>query len=168
MKCPSLLLLTAVAVLAGTQLALADGETIATYGIGQVAVTPTNPKSEASIRAALTAAEAKSWPLAVANARSSAQAIADATGLTLGAVMSVEQPANPYLFGGFSGAVVQSPSLRGPFNGRFCGRVTRAIFGRVNGKRRVVRRVRERRCFVPGAVANTLEVTFRATPKVSA
>lgn len=58
--------------------------------------------------------------------------------------------------------------LVGPFNGNFCGRVTRAIFKKVNGKRKVVRRVRERKCFVPGAVANTLEVTFRAAPKTSA
>lgn len=84
--------------------------------------------------------------------------------------MSVEQQANPYLFGGFGAGTViaQSTGVRGPFNGKFCGRITRAIFRTVNGKRKVVRRVRERRCLVPGAVANTLEVTFRATPKVSA
>ena len=169
MKRASIAIAAAAAVLGSPSLALAEGETVSAYGTGQVPVTPKNPKSESSIRAAVAAAQAKSLPLAVANARVSAQAIADAAGLTLGAVMTVQQQANPYLFGGFSGGIVVAPGngFTGPFNGKFCGRVTRAVFKKVNGRRKVVRRVRERRCFVPGAVANTLEVTFHAAPKVS-
>lgn len=173
MKRISIPLVAIIAVLGSASLALAEGETVSAYGTGQVAVTPKNPKSEKSIRAAVEAAQQRSLPLAVASARASAQAIADAAGLTLGAVMTVAQQINPYLiggFGGFGGGIVVTPGngIVGPFNGKFCGRVTRAVFKTVNGKRKVVRRVRERRCFVPGAVANTLEVTFRAVLKVSA
>lgn len=170
MKRISIPLAATVVVLAGASLAYAEGETVSAYGTGQVTVAPKNPKSEKSIRAAVAAAQQRSLPLAVGNARINAQAIADAAGLTLGGVMTVAQQINPYLIGGFGGGIVLTPGngIVGPFNGKFCGRVTRPVFKKVNGKRKVVRRVRERRCFVPGAVANTLEVTFHAVPKVSA
>ena len=173
MKRISISLTAAVVALAGASLAHAEGETVSAYGTGQVTVTPKNPKSEKSIRAAVAAAQQRSLPLAVENARANAQAIADAAGLTLGGVMTVAQQINPYLiggFGGFGGGIVLTPGsgIVGPFSGKFCGRVSRPVFKKVNGKRKVVRRVHERRCFVPGAVANTLEVTFHAVPKVSA
>jgi F0F1-type ATP synthase membrane subunit c/vacuolar-type H+-ATPase subunit K len=169
------------ALLVGASQALAEGETVVAYGTGQVPVAPADPKSEASIRAAIAAAQPQTTPAAIADAKAKAQDIANASALTLGAIFSVEEQGNPYVFGGipgvggfggFGGGIPFGGGgvISGPFNGNFCGNTTRAITKRVTvkGKVRVkvVRRVRERRCFVPTSVVSTLQVTFRATPKV--
>lgn len=170
-------LVVSAAVLGGASSALAEGETVVAYGTGQIAVTPTNPKGETSIRTAVAEAQRKATPAALADAKRAAQVIADAAALTLGAVFSVEQQANPYLFGGvggfgggFSAISLSSGAVSGPFSGKFCGVVKRAVTKRVkvNGaaKTKVVRRVKERKCFVPASIVTTLQVTFRATPKV--
>lgn len=151
-----------LALLAAAPVALAEGETVAANGTGQIAITPTNRKSEAAIRAAVNKAQARTIPAAIEDARATALKIADAAGLTLGAILSVEQQQpSPFIFTPFpTGRVV------GQFNGKFCGTVSRPIFKRVNGKRRIARRVRERRCYFPPFVAASLQVTFRAAPRV--
>lgn len=163
-------LVVIAALLGGATSALAEGETVVAYGTGQIPVTPSNPKSDASIRAAIAAAQVKATPAAIADAKVTAQTIADAAALTLGAIFSVEQQANNPYFGGFGSIAFNVGAVNGPFAGNFCGIVKRAITKRtkVNGKVKVkvVRRVKERRCFVPASIATTLEVTFRATPKV--
>lgn len=171
MKRSLITIAAAAATLGLASTALAEGETVAAYGNGQVAVTPTNVKSEAAIKAAVEAAKVASLPAAIADARVNAQRLADASGLNLGAILSVEeQQSNPYLFGGFGGfggVVGRGGVLLGPFNGNFCGTISRPIVKRVrvNGRvrPRVVRRVRK--CFVPASAVTTVEVTFRAAPK---
>ena len=101
-------LVVSAAVLGGASSALAEGETVVAYGTGQIAVTPTNPTGETSIRTAVAEAQLKATPAALADAKRAAQVIADAAALTLGAVFSVEQQANPYLFGGVVWRRVQS------------------------------------------------------------
>ena len=165
------------ALLGGASSALAEGETVVAYGTGQIAVTPTNPTGETSIRTAIAEAQAKATPAAIADARAAAQRIADATALTLGTVFKVEQQVNPYLIGGFGGfgggfssIAFSGGVVSGPFNGKFCGIVKRPITKRIKVnskvKIKVVRRVKERKCFVPASIVTTLQVTFRATPKV--
>ena len=150
-----------IALFVAAPVALAEGETVAAIGTGQIAITPTNRHSEAAILAAVNKAQARTIPAALEDARATALKIADAAGLTLGTVLSVEQqPPSPFIFTPFStGRVV------GPFNGKFCHTVKRPIFKRVNGKRKVVRRVRERQCFVPPFATASLQVTFRAAPR---
>ena len=104
------------ALAGGASSALAAGETVVAYGTGQVAVTPTNPKDDASIKAAVTDAQLKATPAAVADAKVQAQAIADAASLTLGPIFSVAQQNNVVFYGSFGGSRVA-----GPFNGNFCG-----------------------------------------------
>ena len=148
--------------------ALAD-TTVSAYGTGIATVSPTNPKDEASIRAALDDANTRSYPLAFADAKAHAGLLADAASLTLGAVTIVAQQGpglGPFYYGGFGGFAFGSGTAIGPFNGNFCGTVSRAIFKKVNGKRKVVRRVKERKCFFPTSVATTVELTFAALPKV--
>lgn len=170
MKRVLLPLATAVVMATGASSAVAEGETVAAYGTGQVPVTPTDRTSETAIRAAIQDAQNRAIPLAIENAKVNAKVIADAAGLNLASILSVEATANPFFFG-FGGVVSYGGGpIFGQFNGNFCGITTRAITRRtrVNGqvRVRVVRRVRERRCVVPQAVQNTLEVTFRAALKV--
>ncbi len=146
---------------AAVPLALAEGETVAAYGTGQIAITPTDRKSEASITAAVAAAQALTIPAAVADARATAFKLAEASGLNIGAIITVEQQqASPFFYSPFpTGRVV------GQFNGKFCGTVNRAIFRTVDGKRKLVRRVRERKCFFPPFASASVEITFRAAPR---
>lgn len=153
-----------LAALVAVPMALAEGETVAAYGTGQVPVTPSNAKSESSIVAAIQDAQKRSIPAAMEDARLRATDIAAAANLTLGTIVSVEQQdANPFVYAGpfpVNGPIV------GPFSGDFCRTFNRPIFGRVDGKRKVVRRVPTRQCIVPPFVVTTLEVTYRAAPKV--
>jgi uncharacterized protein DUF541 len=135
----------------------ASAPTIAAIGSAQVGVKPANPKSEPSIRRAVEAARPQALRLALRNAREKAELFATESGLVLGGVVSVEEYQSPYgpglvVFGRF-----------GP--NRFCGLVNRAITRSdpATGRRTVVRRVKERRCFAPPAVAASVEVTYAAT-----
>lgn len=143
--------------------ALAEGETVSAFGTGQVPITPTNRNDEASIRAAADDALAKAIPAAIADARATAVKLADASNLNLASILSVEQQAaSPFFF------PPPSPSGRivGQFNGNFCGIVNRPIVRTRNGRRTVVRTVRQRRCIFPPSASTSVKVTFRAAPRV--
>lgn len=136
--------------------ATAQAETVVAIGTGQFAVTPGNPKSNASIKAAVRAAEREAIPRAITNARLQAALIASAAGLTVGAITAVEQqapsPYGPYFFSRF-----------GP--NQYCGNVTRGIVRKdATGRRRVVRRVTRRVCSAPEYAVMSVMVTFSAAP----
>src|SRR4051812_16115210 len=98
------------AIVAATLLlpSLAQGQTPGTLtasGIGEADVSPADRKDDASIRAAVEAANAKAIPLAMAEARKRAAALAAAAGLTLGPLVAVADTGGfaPYLTQGTFG-----------------------------------------------------------------
>jgi uncharacterized protein YggE len=75
--------------------------TLISAGTGQANVTPTDTKNNAAIVKAIEAAEVKALPLAIANAKSEAQALATAAGVTLGPLVSLSNAANSPFYGPF-------------------------------------------------------------------
>ena len=132
-----------------------DARTVQAYGTDSVAVTPENPRSSGSIRRALFAARLAVVPGATAAARHNVETAAGAAGLTLGPIVSISEQLEPYY-----GEIALGSF--GP--GLFCGVVRRPVFRRdpKTGRRRVVRRVRTRRCFFPGTLSLRLEATYEA------
>jgi hypothetical protein len=136
--------------------AAADG-TITTLGSGQAKVKPANSHRNGSIRRAVDSAYARAVPRAVAGARREAKQIAAASGLTLGAIQSVEETTDPYA------GYYPDTAPFGP--GQYCGRLRRRVHVRdAAGRLHTVTRVR-RRCIVPETARATLAVTFAASPR---
>jgi hypothetical protein len=110
-------------------------------------------KTSPSIRRSLRAARLAATPRAAETAVANAQAAATAAGVQLGPLFAVVEPSNVYGYEPLLGAF-------GP--GRFCGIVRRARirFDPETGTRRVVRRIRSRRCFNPRSASVRLEVTY--------
>jgi hypothetical protein len=145
-------------LLGGIGTAAAQDVTVSAIGYGQVGVSPKDRKSEASIRQAVAAAQPQAVRLAVRDARAQARLIAEETGLLLGPLTAVEPYQSPY------GGPFFNYSRFGPNN--YCGMVSTPI-RRLNpetGRRVVVRRVKQRKCFPPPFVSSSVEVTFSATP----
>lgn len=137
-----------------------EGGTVSAVGTGQVDATPKDRQSEASIRQAVEAARPQAVRLAIRSARAEARLMAREAGLVLGPIVSIESSQTPY-----------GPYGPGFVFGRFgvndhCGIVTRPVrrLNPATGRRVVVRRVRERRCFPPPYVPAAVEVTFSAMP----
>jgi hypothetical protein len=104
-----------------------------------------------AIRRALRAARLAATPGAAESARANAESAATATGVTLGPLFSVVEPANFYGYEPLLGAF-------GP--GRFCGIVRRTVVSGGSDGERTVRRIRTRRCFSPRSTAVRLEATY--------
>jgi uncharacterized protein YggE len=139
----------------------ATGKTVTAVGIGQVAVKPQDRHKNASIVAAVEAAEAKAVPQAVSDARERATGLAQAAGLTIGAVQSVQEtPQSP--FGPYFGGPLAYPA---PFGkDKYCGDERRARFVRdANGRRRVAGSRVVHVCRPPRFVIVNLSVTFAAS-----
>ncbi len=110
-------------------------------------------RTSPAIRRSLRAARLAATPAAAEAARANAQAAATGSGVQLGSLFSVVEPANLYGYQPLLGAF-------GP--GRFCGVVRRSTV-RVDpetGTRRLVRRKRVRRCYVPKRADVRLEATY--------
>jgi hypothetical protein len=137
---------------AETSAAVPAGRAVTAPGTAAAPVRPRNRRSSPSIGRALLAARAAAAPAALAAARRAAAATARAAGLPLGPLFSVAEARRP--FEDFS------VGSFGP--GRYCGLVRRPIFRRdpATGRRRVVRRIRARRCIFNRQVAVGLRVTF--------
>lgn len=155
------ILLASMAV--GAAPALADSTVTAT-GSQQERVVPKNRHSNASIVAAVNAAELAGIAGAIADAHSLAEKYAAAAGLTLGNVVSVSDATGSGYFGYFG------PPGFGPFGpGQYCGTVTRVTLEKAKkgtkapkGKRKVhVRRVHT--CIVPRYEVTSLSVTYSAS-----
>jgi hypothetical protein len=123
-------------------------------GIGAgVAPVDAPRKTSPSIRRSLRAARVAATPSAAEAARDNAQAAATASGVQLGPLFSVVEPSNVYGYEPLLGAF-------GP--GRFCGivRRVRVRFDPETRTRRVVRRIRTRRCYTPKSAVVRLEATY--------
>jgi hypothetical protein len=138
--------------------ATADADqTITALGNGQAKVKPANIHRNASIKRAVDRAYARAVPRAVADARKDARQMAAASGLALGAIVSVEESEAPY------GPYYPELAPFGP--GQYCGKVTRRVHRRdAAGRLHTVTRTR-RRCFVPDFATSSLTVTFAASPR---
>lgn len=127
-------------------------------GVGEVRPEPADRRSNDSIRAAVERARTAAIPKAVADARRRAVEYGVATGLRVGAVISVAEPSpGPWFYPGGQGSF-------GP--GRFCGRVPRYRTQR-SADGRIVRRTRigmRRTCRVPSRVTVAVSVTYAASP----
>jgi hypothetical protein len=134
----------------------AVAETVTALGQSAVQVKPANEKNNDSIKAAIAEARATALPLALADARSRAQQLAEGSGLVLGDVDAVEEYQGP----GF-GDYGQTTGTFGP--GQFCGTVTRTVRRRTKSGKIVRRRVKQTRCFFPEVLLTSVEVTYRAS-----
>ncbi len=139
----------ALGVLASQAPAQGVDRTVIASGQATVVPKPKNPRSDASIAAAVKAAAAKAVPQALADAKLHATELATAAGVTLGEMLSI---ANSPSGGPFYGPIFGEDGTFGP--GKYCGRRTTAR--RVNGK--IVRRTR-RVCRVP-RVTRQVELTY--------
>src|SRR4051812_46535022 len=99
-------------------------------GIGEADVTPADRNDEAAIRTAVEAANAKALPLAIADGRKRATALAAAAGVKLGPLVSISD-------GGLQGYGYGPFVAQGPFaDGQFCGNVRNTKVVVRNGHRR--------------------------------
>ncbi|HWH96511.1 MAG TPA: hypothetical protein VNT03_21800 [Baekduia sp.] len=137
---------------AQTSAAVAAGRALVADGDGTAAVRPRDRRSSASIRRAMDAARVAAAPAALVEARADADGLARAAGIPPGPVFSIAEVRRPY----------EAVGSFGP--GRFCGTVRRPVFGRDpgTGRRRVVRRISQRRCFFSTTVSVGLRITLVA------
>ena len=131
--------------------------TLVAAGTGSVKPVPKNRHDNASIAAAVERASVKALPLAVADARSQAQELATATGVTLGTLVSVS---NSSATNGFYGPVYFGTlGTFGP--GKFCGNVrSRTSTVDANGKRHFGKFRTRHVCRVPGTIQRNVSLTF--------
>ena len=129
--------------------------TAVSLGIGQAKVTPQDRMDNASIAAAVEAAEAKALPLAIADAKAQAQALAAAAGVTLGELLSISNAASP---SGFYGPFSYTNGTFGP--GKYCATIRTVRF--VKGKDGRHRRLTppHKVCRVPPSVTRTVQLTY--------
>lgn len=128
--------------------------TVVAYGQASVKPTPKDPKSNASIAAAVKAAAAKAVPLAIADAKQHATELATGAGVTLGELLSISNEPFPQPF------YAPFNNEEGTFGrGKYCGRITsfRRVKGK-DGKTRLRRRTR-RTCRIP-QVTRQVELTY--------
>jgi uncharacterized protein YggE len=136
-------------------------KSVTTIGIGTASVTPKDRKSNASIKEAVEAADDAARPKAIASARERATELAQAAGLTLGAITSVsEAPTLPY-YGPFGAPY----GLQGTFGpGKYCGNVRTSHLKRdSNGRTHRVLGKPHRVCRFPHTLNVSLTVTFAAS-----
>jgi hypothetical protein len=136
-----------------TDAAASSGQAIVAAGVAEAAVRPRDRRSSASIRGALARARIAAAPLALREAQADGASAAAAIGRPLGVLFAIAEIRRPqqdlsWTLGSF-----------GP--GRYCGTVSRGIYRRdASGRRRLVRRVTERRCFYPLQIDVALRVTY--------
>jgi hypothetical protein len=134
-------------------------DSVTATGSAEVKVVPSNRHSNASIAAAVAAADQKSVPGALAAAHAKALLYAQDADLTLGAVLSVSDAQSGEV-------VIGVPPVDevGPFGvGKYCGTVTRAVLRKVDGKEKVVHTKKVHTCDVPAYASSTLTVTYSAS-----
>lgn len=148
-----------LAAVAGAQEATptAQQRTLIASGTGSAAVTPKDPKSNASIIAAIEKADAKALPAALQDARTEAAELATAAGVTLGQLLSLSDgsASGPIFYGPYYGAT----GTFGP--GKYCGNITtRSITRDKNGKRHIGKPRTHRTCRFPHTIQRTIQLTY--------
>jgi hypothetical protein len=137
-----------------------QAKSVTATGTGQARVVPTNRHSNASIVAAVSAAHVKAIGGALREAHEYAADYAQASGFTLGDVLSVSDT-QTQSNGGFSYGPGYGSSF-GPFGAnRYCGTIPQVVGRPVKGHRPKIRKVH--RCFVPAFAYTTLTVTYSAS-----
>jgi uncharacterized protein YggE len=128
------------------------GGALVAAGTGQARVAPADRRSSASIRRAMLAARLAAAPAALAEAGRDAESIGAGAGLPLGGIFAIAEIQRPY----------DDPAIGSFGPGRFCGTVRRPVFRRdpATGRRRVVRRIAQRRCFFSRTATVALRVTY--------
>jgi hypothetical protein len=131
--------------------------TLVASGLGSAKVTPKDRTSNASIVAAVEAAETKALPAALSDARDQATQLAAAAGVTLGPLVSLT---NAGTAGGvFYGPYYPSTGSFGP--GRYCGNIrTRSVTVGKDGKRHLGKLHTRRTCRIPPVVQRSVQLTF--------
>ncbi|HWH95093.1 MAG TPA: LuxR C-terminal-related transcriptional regulator [Baekduia sp.] len=143
-----------LAAVANAQEASAPQRTLVATGTGTVKVTPKDRTSNASIVAAMDAAEEKALPAALKDARAEAAELAAAAGVTLGPIVSYANS----IGGGFYFGSYQTGSF-GP--GKFCGNIrTRSSRIGKDGKRHVGKFHTRRVCRFPSTLQRSVQLTF--------
>jgi uncharacterized protein YggE len=127
--------------------------TLISAGTGQAKVTPTDTKNNAAIVKAIDAAEARALPLAIANAKSEAQALATAAGVTLGPLVTVSNAANSPFYGPFYAFGSFGPN-------KFCGKAR--VFHFQKGKDGKRHRTFETKfvCRYPHQIQRQVQLTY--------
>lgn len=152
-----------LACLVATAPAFAEEQSVTAIGASLERVTPNDRHDNASIGRAVRDARAAGVAPALRDAKARGRLLAQAAGLTLGAVLAVDESAQtaPYYFIG---------PVNGTFGpGRYCGRQPRFVTrrdsrGRVHRVRHGTRRV----CRFPNTLETRLAVTFAAAAAVDA
>jgi hypothetical protein len=136
----------------------APQRTLVAVGAGLAKVTPKDRNANASIVAAIEAAEQQALPRAVADGRSEAQALATAAGVTLGTLVSVSN--NPTVAGPFYGPYYGS--TYGSFGpNQFCGTIRVPVFKQgADGKRHRTGTRSRRVCRFPSTLQRTVQLTY--------
>jgi hypothetical protein len=149
--------LVALVVAAAPASAQQPAVTLTANGVGQAKPEPKDRKSDASIRQAVSDANAMALPRAMDSARAQAAELAKAAGVTLGPLVSIaDNPGNGY------GFFIQNGTFG---NGHYCGKVRNTKWVMRNGvRRRVVAKGTHRACRVPSEVYATVSLTFSVTP----
>jgi uncharacterized protein YggE len=136
--------------------AAAPQRTIVADGNAIAKVTPKDKNSNASIVAAVAAAEQRALPLAYQDAQKQATNLAHVAGVTLGTLLTVsnEAPTSPY-FGPFG-------STGGTFGpDAYCGNIrTRSSKIGKDGKRHYGTFRTHRVCRFPSTIGRTVELTY--------
>ena len=133
----------------------APARTLVAAGSGQADVTPKNAKDNASIVAAIDAAQAKALPRALAEAKEEAQDLATAAGVTLGPLVTISNVGTQGVFFGpypFYGTF-------GP--NRYCGTIRQPVFrtGQDGKRHRVGSRARHV-CRFPRTLQRQVQLTY--------
>ena len=139
----------------------AQQPTLTATGTGEAKPAPEDRHSDASIHAAVDAANVAALPKAIADARAHAARLATAAGMTLGPLLSIADTPNngyPFYYG-----------QNGTFgNDHFCGKVRNTKTVVRNGvRRRVAAKGTHRICRVPPEVYATVSLTFSVSPAVT-
>jgi hypothetical protein len=136
----------------------AQQRTLIAVGTGTIKVAPKDRNDNASIVAAVKAADGKALPAALKDASTQATALAAAAGVTLGPLVSLSNSAsngNGVFYGGYY-------PVYGSFGpNRFCGTVrTRSSSVDSRGVRHYGRAKSHRVCRVPSVIQRSVQLTY--------
>jgi uncharacterized protein YggE len=136
----------------------ASDQTITALGSAQAKVHAADRRNNASIVKAVDRAYKRSVPAAIADARDDAARIAAASGLTLGAIESVDENVSS------SGYYGPSPFFGAFGPNQYCATISRRFHTRDRAGRLHTHTRKQKVCHVPEFAFSTLAVTFAATP----
>lgn len=157
---PMVLLTVATGMLLAVTPAVAAAQSVTATGTDSVRVKPTDRHSNASIVAAVRAAQNDGIAGAVTAAHARALKYSAAVGLTLGPVESISDVTNDQIFIGPLGSL----SNQGPFGpNRYCGIERHPVIKVVDKRPKVVRVRKVHACVVPALETTSLAVTYSAS-----